>query len=205
MYIPKYAKVTDQKVLKDFISSHSFGMLVTQDMNANHYPFLLLEENGELVLYTHLARSNPQWVALDKTECLAVFTGPHSYISPVHYVNKLNVPTWSYTAVHARCTAEVISDSEREKSLMITLVNHFEKMNGTSWDYQLPEDFHEKLLKAIVWVKLKVNALEGKFKLGQNRDQADYESLISALSKNTSDNMQEMLKLMEITNPYQSK
>lgn len=205
MYVPKYSQVTDIVLLKDFILSHSFGTLVTKDLNANHYPFLLAEEKGEIILYTHLARSNPQWQNIHDKDCVVIFTGPHSYISPLHYVNPLNVPTWSYTAVHAQCTAEVISDSEKTKQLMKSFVAHFENQNGTSWDYNLPEDFHEKLLKAIVWVKLKVHQLEGKFKLSQNRDEADYTSLRKALEKDSSDNMKEMLKLMDATTPYPSK
>lgn len=205
MYVPKYSQVTDNQFLKEFILSHSFGTLVTHDLNANHYPFLLTEENGELHLYTHLARSNPQWQNINDTACVAIFTGPHSYISPVHYVNKLNVPTWSYTAVHAKCSAEVISDSVKEKELMKTLVALYEKKNGTNWDYNLPEEFHERLLKAIVWVKLKVNQLEGKFKLSQNRDETDYAALRKALEKDHSDNMNELLKLMDVTSPYPSK
>lgn len=205
MYVPKYSHITDTCLLKDFILSHPFGTLVTGDLNANHYPFLLKEENGSIVLYTHLSRSNPQWKTIHESDCLAIFTGPHSYISPVHYVNKLNVPTWSYTAVHARCSAQVVSDSQKEKDLMKALVDRHEKMNGTNWDYQLPEEFHESLLKAIVWLKLEVKQLEGKFKLSQNRDEADYTSLRNALLKDDSDNMKELLRLMDVTNPYLTK
>lgn len=202
MYVPKYAAVTDAQILRQFIEDHAFGTLVTPDMNANHYPFLVNEENGELVLYTHLARSNPQWKDIDNSSCLAIFTGPHRYISPVHYKNKMNVPTWSYTAVHVKCTASLVSDEKLAAELMKKLVAHYEGKNKTNWDYNLPQDFHDGLMKAIVWIKFKVNNLEGKFKLSQNRDQTDYDSLRAQLMKDESDNTKGLLKYMNLTNPH---
>lgn len=204
MYIPKYSAVEDLNFLIKFIKAHSFGTLITNcesGMNANHYPFLLSIEDDTTYLWTHLARSNPQWKTLDK-ECLITFTGPHSYMSPTYYIEKLNVPTWSYTAVHARCTGEVISDSKLERELMKTLVTHYEEQNQTNWDYNLPEDFHEKLLKAIVWIKFKVIKLEGKFKLSQNRDEQDYKNILALLDNKDSVNFKELLKYMKFTSPY---
>ena len=204
MYIPKYSAINDSNLVKEFISSHSFGTLVTSSsdgLSANHYPFLLSTEDDQTFLWTHLSRSNPQWKDLSN-ECLVIFNGPHAYISPTYYVNELNVPTWNYTAVHATCQGEVVSDIKLEKELMKKLVLFYEEKNQTNWNYELPEDFHEKLLKAIIWVKLKVIKLEGKFKLSQNRDQQDYESVIKTLTKKTSDNDKELLKYMNLTNPF---
>lgn len=206
MYIPKYSSITDLEFLKLFILNHGFGMLVNSSKNelsANHYPFLLTEDNGEIVLWTHLARNNPQWQELSREQCLVIFTGPQAYISPSYYVNNLNVPTWNYTAVHAKCEAEVISDNDLEKELMKRMVQFYENRNQTNWNYHLPEDFHDKLLKAIVWIKLKVISLDGKFKLSQNRDQIDYDNLTQILSSKKSDNDKELLKYMKLTNPFQ--
>jgi len=204
MYVPNYSAVDNLDFLKDFISSHSFGSLITSSkdgISANHYPFLLSTEGEQIFLWTHLARSNPQWKDL-ANECTVIFTGPHAYISPTYYINELNVPTWNYTAVHAKCKAEVVSDIKLEKELMKKLVLFYETGNQTNWNYDLPEDFHEKLLKAIVWVKLEVVQLEGKFKLSQNRTQSDYESVIKNLTEKTSDNDQELLRYMHLTNPF---
>jgi transcriptional regulator len=204
MYLPKYAAVDNFDFLKDFITSHSFGSLVTSSSNglsANHYPFLLITEDKKTFLYTHIARSNPQWKEV-ANECLVIFSGPHAYMSPTYYVTKLNVPTWNYTAVHAYCNAEVISDMNFEKELMKKLVHLYEEKNHTKWNYELTEDFHEKLLKAIVWIKLEVVKLEGKFKLSQNRDQIDYESVIKNLTEKSSDNNKELLWYMDLTNPF---
>lgn len=206
MYIPKYSAVEDLNFIRDFIKAHSFGTLITNSdsgMNANHYPFLMSVEEDTTYLWTHLARSNPQWKTLEN-ECLITFTGPHAYMSPTYYVEKLNVPTWSYTAVHARCIGEVVSDNTLERELMKSLVTYYEEQNQTNWDYNLPEEFHEKLLKAIVWIKFKVIDLDGKFKLSQNRNELDYKNILSKLKENNSDNIQELLNYMQLTTPYKN-
>jgi transcriptional regulator len=114
----------------------------------------------------------------------------------------MNVPTWSYTAVHVKCTASLVSDEKLAAVLMKKLVAHYEGKNKTNWDYNLPQDFHDGLMKAIVWIKFKVNNLEGKFKLSQNRDQTDYDSLRAQLMKDESDNTKGLLKYMNLTNPH---
>lgn len=207
MYIPAYSSVTNPQLLKSFLLENSFGTLVTSsanDLSANHYPFLLTEENEELILWTHLAMGNPQWKNVSEAECLVIFTGPHTYISPKFYEEKLNVPTWNYTAVHAKCSAEIVFDENLQKDLMKKLVQIHETRNGTNWDYKLPEKFHEDLLSAIVWIRLRVKSLEGKFKLSQNRTQRDYEKVIASLSERPSDANKELLKYMSLTNPYSS-
>ncbi|MCM2351077.1 MAG: FMN-binding negative transcriptional regulator [Bacteriovoracaceae bacterium] len=203
MYIPKYASTNNEELIKSFILKHSFGTLISsKGKNANHYPFLLSEEDGKIILWTHLARNNPQWQELNSQQCLVIFTGPHRYISPTYYLNELNVPTWSYTAVHASCNSKIISDDNLERELMKKMVSFYENKNGTEWAYDLPEDFHQKLLKAIVWVRLEVFSLEGKFKLSQNREQADYENILQILSGKSGDNDKELLEYMQLTNPF---
>lgn len=205
MYIPKYASTSDLDLIKSFITEHSFGTLVSDSgRNANHYPFLLSEEDGKMILWTHLARNNPQWQELQDKECLVIFTGPHAYMSPTYYLNELNVPTWNYTAAHAFCKSEVISDPSLERELMKKMVAFYEEKNQTAWNYYLPDDFHERLLKAIVWIKLEVDSLEGKFKLSQNREQIDYQNILKILTQRGSDNDKELLRYMELTTPFKS-
>jgi transcriptional regulator len=202
MYIPAYAAVQDRATLVEFLREHSFGTLVGSDLSANHYPFLVTEEGGELFLWTHLARKNRQWEVLDGGECLAVFTGPHGYISPAHYVNPLNVPTWNYTAVHARGAVTLVREPEVAQRRMRELVSLHEARAGTSWDYRLPEEFHRQLFAAIVWLRIRVTALDGKFKLSQNRKREDYDALIAALARDGK--KEELLRYMGPTNPFQN-
>lgn len=208
MYIPAHFGTTDLKLMSSFIEEYSFGTLVTNANNetsANHYPFLI-EHNDEITLWTHIAKSNPQWKTFKQSnDCLLIFNGPHAYISPTYYENKLNVPTWNYTAVHLNCEAEVIEDANEQKRLMKNLVEFFETKNQTNWNYELPEEFHQKLLNAIVWLKFKVKKMDGKFKLSQNRDKADYQKVLTEFSTRQSENDQDLLKYMKLTMPEQMK
>lgn len=197
MYLPKHFQVSDPGILKSFMKENSFATLVSTGaggLNANHYPFLSMEEDGKTVLFFHLARANQQWKELEANpDCLVIFQGPHDYISPTLYKNPLNAPTWNYTAVHANCKATLIQDKEHENVLMEMLVNVYESKQKTPWPNQLPEDYREKLMKAIVWVKLEVIRLEGKFKLSQNRELNDYLGVLEG----THDI--ELLKYMKLT------
>ncbi len=203
MYIPAYASVPDRPLLVKFLREHSFGILVGADFSANHYPFLITEEGDDLVLWTHLARSNSQWKDLDGKECLAVFSGPHGYISPSHYVNPLNVPTWNYTAVHAHGEVSVVSDPMIVQQRMNELVKDHEARSGTNWNYDLPEEFHRQLLAAIVWLRIRVTKLEGKFKLSQNRKREDYDRLVEALCERPG--YEELLSYMRLTDPFRTE
>ncbi len=158
MYLPNYSEVKDLALIKAFIENHSFGAFITataEGINVNHYPFLLEQKGTEWILYTHLARSNPQWKSLSASSPMvtAVFTGPHTYVSPIYYKDPLNVPTWNYTAVHASGPCEVVNDDALSRDLMKRLVEFYETKYQTHWKYELPESFHEGLLKGIVWVK----------------------------------------------------
>lgn len=209
MYIPKYSEVHDLKLIKSFLEEYGFATLVNQiseGISANHYPFLVDQEGEDLVLWTHLALGNPQWKSLSQSmKALVIFTGPHSYISPVYYKDPLNVPTWSYTAVHATCACEIVKDPQSAKELMKRLVETYESKNRTNWEYKLPEDFHEQLQKAIVWLRLRVTSIEAKFKLSQNRDKDDYLGVIEEFSKRTSENDKDLLRYMKLTMPEKMK
>lgn len=107
--------------------------------------------------------------------------------------------------MHANCRARIISDPPLERELMKKMVARYEEKNQTNWKYDLPDDFHNKLLKSIVWVKLTVENFEAKFKLSQNREKEDYLSVVDHLSKRGTDNDKEILHYMELTNPFFSK
>src|SRR5687768_1230781 len=114
MYIPHYYKEEDRPKLIAFMRENSFGVLVShgdKGLHGTHLPFVIEERGGDLVLVTHLAKANPQWEEFSKgTGLMAIFTGPHGYVSPSNYEKKESVPTWNYVAVHAYGKATIISD-----------------------------------------------------------------------------------------------
>ncbi|MBI3566102.1 MAG: FMN-binding negative transcriptional regulator [Elusimicrobia bacterium] len=201
MYVPRYAEQTDVAALHEFIAAHPFGTLVTAagGLEANHFPFLLDAEEG--TLWTHLARANPQTAALrGGAPCLAVFAGPHAYVSPALYAGALNVPTWNYTAVHARCEAELVEDDAAIEDILKRTVARFDDR----WTYDLPADFTAQLRRAIVGVRLRIAALEGKFKLSQNRDAADRAAVLAGFEARSDDNSRALAAYMRKTDPRRS-
>src|ERR1700712_4406415 len=110
MYVPAAFREADTDALHALIRAHSFGTLVPLvggQLFATPLPFLLDAKRGEYgTLVAHLARPNPHWRAFVATpvgapQSLAIFGGPHAYISPRWYATELSVPTWNYTVVHA--------------------------------------------------------------------------------------------------------
>src|SRR5262245_22604814 len=106
MYIPKHFQTDDIAQMHELMRHHNFATLVTQQDGApfaSHLPFLLDATRGPHgTLLAHLARANPQWQHLAAGQvALAIFHGPHAYVSPSWYAAKLSVPTWNYAVVHA--------------------------------------------------------------------------------------------------------
>jgi transcriptional regulator len=190
VYLPPAFTETRPDVLIAHIERHDFGMLVTQGSQgliASQIPFLVEQRDGRLLLLGHLARANPQLEDLDgAAEALAVFAGPHAYISPSWYQAGPSVPTWNYATVHAYGRARRIEDAEWLRQLVRRLSDRQEAREAAQghmpWRMQdLPEPYVQSMLKGIVGVEIAVARLEGKFKLSQNRPAADRPRIVAAL------------------------
>jgi transcriptional regulator len=147
-------------------------------MAANHIPMLIDSDPQPFgVLTGHVARANPVW-RNGSVPALAVFTGPEHYISPSWYPSKQEhgrvVPTWNYAVVHAHGTLTLHDDREWLRSLVIRLTETHEAQFEKPWSVSdAPPDYIDGMLKAIVGVELKIDRLEGKWKMGQNRSESD--------------------------------
>jgi transcriptional regulator len=188
MYIPAAFRVEDAAKLAEFIRRYSFATLVTQDGGtpfATHLPMLYHAEPGEHgTLLSHMAIANPQWKQFaSKTEALAIFHGPHAYVSPSWYTVSPAVPTWNYSTAHVYGVPEIIEDRERIEAMLNELVSTYEAAFEHPWEGDLPDEYREKMLKGIVAFEMRITRIEGKFKLGQNRSAADVQSVFEALSR----------------------
>lgn len=202
MYNPKYSKTEDQTLNLQLIAEYPLGLLISnqdQQLQTSYLPFVVQEENDQLFLLTHLARANPQWKNLDQKEVVIQFQGPDRYMSPVIYKNNLEVPTWNYAVVKIAGTVTVADSTDQLDQILNTSVSIFEKRNQTNWSYKLPEDFKSGLMKAIVGLKIKINKIDGKFKLSQNKRLPDYEAVQHFLQSSAMATDQEMLKWMNLS------
>lgn len=187
MYLPKSFEVTDPDKLAEIMSRFSFATLITATEGvpfATHLPVLHRPQPGAAgVVVGHVARANPQWQHFaNQTESLAIFSGPHAYVSPSWYATELAVPTWNYIAVHAYGVPRVIEDEAWLERLLDEMVQRYESARPQPWMNQLPGDFHRNLLKSIVGFEMPITRLEGKFKLSQNRTEQDRSNVINELS-----------------------
>jgi transcriptional regulator len=186
MYVPKAFAVDDSARLQDFMDEFNFATVVTQrdgELTASHIPFLLdrsVEPYG--VLRAHVAIRNPQLEDFRSgSQALVIFQGPHTYVSPSWCVKPENVPTWNYTAVHAYGVPK-IGDQAAMVALLKDLVGKHEKSFERPWDFDPNGDWIQKLLPEIAAFEIKIEKLQGKFKLNQNRTPADRAGVIEALS-----------------------
>ncbi|HEX5046271.1 MAG TPA: FMN-binding negative transcriptional regulator [Gammaproteobacteria bacterium] len=194
MYIPKHFLESDADALAAFIDEHSFGTLVTLADGrpfASHVPFLY--EPRERLLHAHVARANPASTHIAAApEVLVMFQGPHGYISPTWYT-QCGVPTWNYTAVHVYGTVRIIDDLDSKERHVKQLAARYERGSPQPW---VPS-FDPKQLHGIVGLEIRVNAIEGKLKLSQNRSAADRAGVVAALEARGTDNDTALARLVE--------
>jgi len=201
VYLPPAFTEARPAVLVAHIERHDFGLLVSHGpagLVASHIPFLAERRDEELHLLGHLARPNPQVEDLGKArEVLAMFSGPHAYISPRWYEGGPSVPTWNYVDVHAYGTIRLIEDREWLRGLLRRLSDRHEAANPVPWRVEdLPETYLEGMLKGIIGLEIAVTRLEGKFKLSQNRPAADRPRVIAALEQGGDENSVAIAQLM---------
>jgi len=199
VYIPAHFAETDQQKLCDFIEQNSFGLLVSQlggEPFATHMPLLLDRQAGPHgTLIGHMARANPHWQATDR-HVLAVFSGPHVYVSPTWYQAENVVPTWNYVAVHAYGAFQLVTDHAETVSIVEQYVERYERSLPRPWTVAPGDAFVDKLAKAVVAFRIEITRLEGKWKLNQNQPLERRERVVAALQKRTDENSQAIAELM---------
>jgi len=193
MYIPSSFDVSDGRILESFISRYSFATLITSSaagLIASHIPIILRKRGDARSLVGHVARANSQWRAFDGTaEALAIFHGPHAYVSPTWYATSPAVPTWNYAVVHVYGKPAASEDRDFIKAELLDLVAKYEGTRSNPWRAEsLGPDVFDKLASAIVAFEMPVERIEGKFKLGQNRSREDRSGVLAGLDgEGTSD------------------
>ena len=132
------------------------------------------QKEGHGILRSHMARANEQWRHFESSqEVLCIFHGPHSYISPSSYVMQETVPTWNYAVVHVYGMAKVVEDAALLRQIVTDTTTKYESHRPIPWKITLPETALAAMLNAIVGFTIQIMRIEAKFKLGQNRSQAD--------------------------------
>jgi transcriptional regulator len=191
MYLPKQFEETRIEILHSLVRKRPFGTLVAMTgdgLSVDHLPFHIDTTTGPFgVLRGHVARANPIWRAtLADVDAVAVFQGPDHYISPSWYATKQAtgkvVPTWNYVVVHAHGRPRFTDDPSWLREHLDQLTHQQEGTRALPWKVSdAPADYLSQLRGAIVGVELPIARLLGKWKLGQNRPEADRKGMIHGL------------------------
>jgi transcriptional regulator len=187
MYVPGAFALDSPEALRALIASYDFATLVSHGpggLTASHIPILFEPARGaQGTLVAHLARANPHAQALDGAEALAIFQGPHGYISPSLYATHPSVPTWNYASVHVYGRARLVTDAQSLRAIVARLVEKHESARAAPWSMDgLAENYIEGMLRGIIGVEIELSRIEGKHKLSQNRNRVDRTRVIEALS-----------------------
>ena len=191
MYQPPHHREERRDVLFDLVRSHALATIVTLGEvgpEANHVPMLIDAGRGAMgVLRAHVARGN-ELARLPEggVRALAIFQGVERYITPSWYETKREtgkvVPTWNYVVVHAHGRLRPIPDPAWLRQQLDDLTDHFEGRRREPWRVSdAPEDFLRAQMKGILGLELEIDRLEGKWKVSQNRTEADRAGVVVGL------------------------
>ena len=169
------------------IHDFPFATLVTQgdgEPHVSHLPLLYRSIPSQRdLLIGHMARANPHWKSFDGGLTLALFHGPHAYVSPSWYLDPAAaVPTWNYAVVHVRAKAVIVTDPSETLATVNELTRRFESGRPRPWALQLSGGRLDAMLGAIVALRLVIERIDAKFKLSQNRDANDQRRVAAALA-----------------------
>ena len=201
VYLPPHFAEADPEVLAAHIERHEFALVVSSGaagLVASHVPILLEREGEAWRLLGHLARPNPQLAAFaEGGEVLAIFAGPHGYVSPRWYETGPAVPTWNYADVHAYGSVRLVEDAAWLRDFVRRLSERHEASAAAPWRLDdLPAPYLAQMLKGIVGFEIAVTRLEGKFKLSQNRPEGDRPRIVAALEASQDADARAVARLM---------
>jgi transcriptional regulator len=192
MYDLPHHKENDPEELLRFMKDHPFVFLTGSDENgrpvATQVPVFIDEKEGKYFLTGHIMRNTDHHKAFEQNNnVLAVFTGPHTYVSATWYTKPVG-STWNYMSVHAHGTIR-FGDKQELISILQRLTLHYENNNiasSTVFD-NLPAEYTERMMKAIVPFEIGITDLQHVFKLSQDRDEESYDNIIRQLKQKEGD------------------
>lgn len=192
MHIPPAFREGRIEALHELIRLHPLGLLTTageSGLVATPLPFLVHADEGKSgTLRAHMARANPHWRELQGgAECLVVFMGPQGYITPSWYRTKQEtqkvVPTWNYVCVQAWGRPRIVEDAAWLRRQLDDLTHAREGARPDPWAVSdAPEEFIAAQMEAIVGIEIPIDRIEGKWKMSQNRPDADRAGVVAGLN-----------------------
>ena len=179
MFLPPHFEIDDEEEVFAFLQANCFGQITSVHEGrplASHLPFLIGDDRQTLL--GHFARANTQWKSLEGQSVLITFQGPHDYISPAWYKNP-GVPTWNYQAIHLYGECKIHHDNKTKSDIVDRLTDSYESGFDKPWK----PDYAEAMLNGIVGFKVTITEIQCKYKLSQNKVDADRRGAIENLRR----------------------
>lgn len=188
MYSFPYYKENNNVMVQAFLRKYPFAVLMGCDASGNpvatQVPLLIKEKEGQLFFYGHVMRNTDHHKAFKQNpNVLALFTGPHTYVSASWYSNPQQGSTWNYMTVQAKGLLRFLDEAALISILQETTTQFENNENSPASFHQLPDEYVQKLVKAIDGFEIAVTQMENTFKLSQNRDEKSYHNIIQQLQK----------------------
>jgi transcriptional regulator len=187
MYVPDLFGSASPEQVQEVVEQYSFATLITVrdgDLQISHLPLALQGTLADGVLRGHMARANPQ-LAHAAGRATAIFHGPHAYVSPAWYAQP-GVPTWNYIAVHCHGSLQLEDTTVALEKTLELMLDKYETTDGRRSIDGLSPNQRERALAAIQSFSIKIDRVEAKFKLSQNKSQQDRGRVIEQLSRSAS-------------------
>ena len=187
LFVPEHYRQGDQRELLEAMRANAFATIISADArgapSATWIPFVIEGTPQRPVIFGHMARANEQWRTWTaQTPLLALFQGPHHYISPSWYEPAPHVPTWNYVAVQVRGRPRLLEDAAEVEAMLDRLVKQFESERRTPWELGAqPADYRTRQAAAIVGFELLVEEITGAWKLSQRACAADRSGVVAGL------------------------
>jgi transcriptional regulator len=211
LYLPSHFNETRPEPLRALMRARPLSTLVTQcesGLVANHVPVQTLDDPAPWgCIRGHIARANPLWRDYRSgTEALAIFQGPQAYISPSLYPSKAKtgevVPTWNYVVVHAAGTLRFVEDPVWLRDFVAGLTAAHEAPRALPWKIDdAPAAYIDRMLGLIVGFEFSIASLTGKWKVSQNRSQADRQGVVRGLRDAADADSREIAAMLAALDP----
>jgi transcriptional regulator len=187
LYVPRHFGAGNRVAVARLVHDHPFATLVTPAAGEPHVSHVPLIWAGDCepygTLLGHFARANPHVDVAAGAESIAIFHGPHAYVSPSWYADPAAaVPTWNYAVVHAHGTLEFAREPAETRAILDLLIHRFESSRAAPWTPGLDRTQMKAMVNAIIGFRIKIKRIDAKFKLSQNRTPDDRARVVSALA-----------------------
>lgn len=200
MYKLPYFTEEDEDVVFDFMNRNSFAIIAGYDGNfpvATHVPLDIKKEKGKMIFTGHMMKNTDHHKAFSQNEnVLVIFNGPHCYVSASWYITKDVASTWNYIDVQAKGKIK-FTDEEGTKKIIESVTDKYEGTESEAAFHNLPNEYVERLVKAIVGFTIEVSSVGNVFKLSQNHEELTRKSIVEHLKIRDDEDSHVIAKEME--------